>query len=98
MLQDKQAKEEGGEGGKSQNTGWTAGARPTGVQRDVASGAAGGFIGHQPVTRFPRSAISRQSFVVRLYMIKNSSNDYNSDEVSHHIYISIAKCIHVGGK
>src|SRR5256885_16358817 len=50
MLQDKQAKEEGGEGGKSQNTGWTAGARPTGVQRDVASGAAGGFIGHQPVT------------------------------------------------
>src|SRR2546423_3617444 len=37
--------------GQSQNTGWTAGARPTGVQRDVASGAAGGFIGHQPVTR-----------------------------------------------
>jgi hypothetical protein len=36
--------------GQSQNTGWTAGARPTGVQRDVASGAAGGFIGHQPVT------------------------------------------------
>jgi hypothetical protein len=35
--------------GKSQNTGWTAGARPTGVQQDVASGTAGGFIGHQPV-------------------------------------------------
>ena len=40
--------------GQSQNTGWTAGARPTGVQRDVASGAAGGFIGHQPVTNMPK--------------------------------------------
>ena len=43
--------------GQSQNTGWTAGARPTGVQRDVASGAAGGFIGHQPVTGQGHSVI-----------------------------------------
>jgi hypothetical protein len=35
--------------GGSQNTGGAAEARTSGVQQDVASGAAGGFIGRQPV-------------------------------------------------
>jgi hypothetical protein len=32
---------------------WYHGGRTSGVQQDVASGAAGGFIGRQPVTECP---------------------------------------------
>jgi hypothetical protein len=45
--------------GGSQNTGGTVEVRTSGVQQDVASGTAGGFIERQPVT------VPRLSFVVR---------------------------------